>query len=116
MPLVGQTSPRAPKERIGYEVNYGAPRERVGYSVNYDVPRSVKMIERDPFWRMPRNEARLGMLMFGGGVIWATKVQTQTIDFTNIFHLITTPGPLEISAIGLLIWLHAMWRKSIRVR
>lgn len=111
---VSNKIPVPPRERIGYEIDYGAPRERVGYSVNYAAPTSAKHIERESFWRQPRNESRLGLLMFGGGLIWAVKVET--IDISNFFRLLLTPGPLEICAIGLLVWLHAKWRRSIRLK
>jgi len=99
-----------PRERIGYEVNYGA-RERGGYNVS---PAAVGHIEREPFWRRVTTEERFGLLTFGGGAIWAAKVET--IQISNIVHLLLTPGPLEISAIGLLIWLHAKWRRSVTLK
>ncbi len=107
----------APREREGYEVDYGSSRHRVGYNVVYDGPRAAKGIEFESWWKRPVTEARLGLITFGGGLIWSTKIQT--VDFanlSNVFHLLLTPGPLELSAIGLLIWLHAKWRKSVRLR
>ena len=103
-----------PKEREGYAVDYGSSRHRVGYNVVYEGARGGSGIEIEPWWRRPATEARVGLLIFGGGAIWATKVQT--IEMANIFHLLLTPGPLELSAIGLLVWLHAKWRRSVRLR
>jgi hypothetical protein len=94
-------------------VEYGSARHRVGYNA-VDGPRGGRSIDFEPWWKRPATEARLGLLTFGGGAIWATKVQT--IDIFNNFHLLMTPGPLELSGIGLLIWLHAKWRRSVRLR
>lgn len=100
-----------PREREGYEVDYGAPRHRVSYNL---VSCGGPSIEIEPWWKRPATEAQLGLLMFGGGAIWAAKVET--VRLANIFQLLTTTGPVEIAAIGLLVWLHAKWRKSIRVK
>jgi hypothetical protein len=100
-----------PREREGYGVTYGGGR---GYSGSYAAPLAVNNVEYEPFWRRIQTEERLGLLTFGGGLIWTTKVET--VQISNIFHLLMTPGPLELSAIGLLIWIHAKWRRSVRVR
>lgn|SRR5512146_3103200 len=102
------------REREGYEVDYGSARHRVGYNVVYDGPRATKGVEFESWWKRPVTEARLGLITFGGGLIWSTKVET--VQISNIIHLLVTPGPLELSAIGVLIWLHAKWRKSVRLR
>ena len=107
-------SPVAPRERVGYEVDYGAPRHRVGYAVDTASPRAVRHVELEPWWRRVTTEERLGLLIFGGGAIWAAKVET--IQISNFLHLLLTPGPLELSATGVLIWLHAKWRRSVRVK
>jgi hypothetical protein len=115
MPLSPKSRPVPPaREREGYDVDYGPARHRVGYNVVYDGPLAAKGVEIEPWWKRPATEARLGLITFGGGAIWAARVQT--IQIANIFHLLLTPGPLEISAIGLLIWLHAKWRRSVRIR
>jgi hypothetical protein len=28
---------------------------------------------------------------------------------------VTQPGPLEICALGILMWLHAKWRRSLKI-
>ncbi len=88
-------------------------REKLGYNVNYSAPRSVKAIETVPFWRRIRTEERLGALTFWGGVIWAVQIGTR--DISNLFHLVLARGPKEVCAIGVLIWLHAKWRRSVRI-
>lgn len=60
-----------------------------------------------------RAEERFGSLVAAGGTIWM--VYVATVDYSNLLHLrIMPPGPLEVCAIGVLAWLHAKWRRSIR--
>lgn len=88
-------------------------RHRAGYEVNYSTPRSVKSIDRTPFCKRIKTEERFGSLVFWGGVIWAVQIATK--DISNWMHLLLTPGPIEICGIGLLVWLHAKWRRSVRI-
>lgn len=61
-----------------------------------------------------RREERFGSLVAAAGVIWAVYVGTQNYD--SLWHLqVNPPGPLEICALGLLAWLHAKWRRSVKV-
>jgi hypothetical protein len=58
-------------------------------------------------------ESRIGSLVAAIGIIWAAHVSTQ--DFTTLNSLLPLPaGPLEVCGVGVLIWLHAKWRKSAR--
>ena len=59
-------------------------------------------------------EERLGSLGAAAGVTWG--VQVATWHFADRSPLWETPGPLEVTAISLLIWLHAKWRRSVRLR
>jgi hypothetical protein len=105
----------SPQEREGYEVDYSGRNQRVVYSAGAPLPTGRVTLES--WWKRPPTEARLGLLTFGGGMIWATKVQViQTVQFANLFQMLMKPGPLETAAIGLLIWLHAKWRSAVRVR
>ncbi|HEU5452418.1 MAG TPA: hypothetical protein VFU76_10550 [Terriglobales bacterium] len=62
-----------------------------------------------------RAEARIGSIVAGLGLIWAAKVNTY--NFTALPPAVLfPPGPLETSAIGILIWLHAKWRNSVKLR
>jgi len=88
-------------------------RERIGYEVNYAVQRSAKAVEVTPFWRRIKTEERIGSLTFWGGAIWAIQIATK--DISKLIHVLLTPGPLEVCGVGLLIWLHAKWRRSVRV-
>ena len=62
----------------------------------------------------PHLEARLGSLVAAGGVVWTANVATK--NFTNFENIVLPNGPLELCAIGILIWLHAKWRASVTVR
>ncbi len=59
-------------------------------------------------------EERLGSLLAAGGTIWATYVAT--VDYASLWQMqILPPGPMEVCALGVLIWLHAKWRHSTKV-
>jgi hypothetical protein len=59
-------------------------------------------------------EATLGSLVAAGGTIWS--VQEATKGLAELWQLrLLPPGPLEVCAIGILIWLHAKWRRSVNV-
>ena len=62
----------------------------------------------------PHLEARLGSLVAAGGIIWTANLATQ--KFTTFDHILLPTGPLELCAIGILVWLHAKWRASVSVR
>jgi hypothetical protein len=58
------------------------------------------------------NEARIGSLVAAAGVIWTAHAATHS--FTSLSQLFLPVGPLELCAVGALIWLHAKWRRSLR--
>jgi hypothetical protein len=64
--------------------------------------------------RWIRAEERLGSLVAGGGLIWTAHALTTHYEGLTRIGILP-PGPLEICAIGVLIWLHAKWRRSTRV-
>jgi hypothetical protein len=60
-----------------------------------------------------QTEERLGSLISAGGVIWAVSAVTK--DLSSIWRFsILPPGPMEVCAIGILIWLHAKYRRSLK--
>ncbi len=59
-----------------------------------------------------RAEERLGSLMAAAGIIWAVYVSTHNFQGTWDVQLLM-PGPLPVCALGILIWLHAKWRRSL---
>jgi len=59
-------------------------------------------------------EERLGSLITAGGMIWGA--YTATVHFTGALSLdLIPPGPIEVCALGILVWLHAKWRRSTKV-
>ncbi|HLW84219.1 MAG TPA: hypothetical protein VKR60_03330 [Candidatus Sulfotelmatobacter sp.] len=59
-------------------------------------------------------ETRLGSLIAAGGTIWA--VYSATKDYADLWRFqILPPGPVEVCALGILVWLHAKWRRSTKV-
>lgn len=60
-----------------------------------------------------RREERFGSLIAAAGVIWGVYVATH--DYASLWILdISRPGPLEVCALGILAWLHAKWRRSLK--
>ena len=58
-----------------------------------------------------RTEERLGSLVAACGTIWS--VYVGTMDYNNLWRMqFAPPGPIEVCALGILIWLHAKWRRS----
>lgn len=60
-----------------------------------------------------RAEERFGSLVGAAGVIWGVYLATQNYASLWRFDL-TSPGPLEVCALGILAWLHAKWRRSLK--
>ena len=61
-----------------------------------------------------RAEERLASLLAAAGMIWG--VYTATVDYAGLWRLsINPPGPLEVCILGILAWLHAKWRRSVKV-
>jgi hypothetical protein len=62
-----------------------------------------------------RREERIGSLIAGCGVIWAAHLAT--VDYAGLWQLrLLPPGPVEVCALGILIWLHAKWRSTTKVK
>jgi hypothetical protein len=60
-----------------------------------------------------RTEVRLASLIAAGGMIWA--IYVATVDYNDLWHMkIMPPGPVEVCALGVLMWLHAKWRRSLK--
>jgi hypothetical protein len=72
-----------------------------------------KANERQFFLRI-RTEELFGSLLAAAGTIWATYVATS--DYASLWRTqIMPPGPVEVCALGILVWLHAKWRRSMKV-
>ena len=90
--------------------------EREGYSqhrpqVAYAPAKSLAGLQA-PKWL--HWEERIGSLGAGLGVIWGVHVSATHPGIMDA--LWETTGPLELCAISTLIWLHAKWRRSTRLR
>jgi hypothetical protein len=57
-------------------------------------------------------EERIASLVSAAGVIWA--VQVATTSATPAPAMVFPVGPVEVCAIGILLWIHAKWRRSVR--
>ena len=56
---------------------------------------------------------RLASLLAAGGKIWA--VYVASVDYASLLTLrIMPPGPIEVCGLGILAWLHAKWRRSLK--
>ena len=62
-------------------------------------------------------EKQIGSLGISAGLIWAAYIGTSNVtQFKAIFtNLLYTTGPLQLIGISALIWLHAIYRKSVGV-
>jgi hypothetical protein len=59
-------------------------------------------------------EERLGSLIAAGGMIWGA--YAATVDYAGVLSFeIVRAGPMEVCGLGILIWLHAKWRRSTKV-
>ena len=62
-----------------------------------------------PYW-----QAVLGCLVAAGGVVWAARLVTN--NFTSVQTIQIPPGgPMEVAALGVVIWLHAKFRMHTSV-
>jgi hypothetical protein len=59
-------------------------------------------------------EETLGSLITAGGMIWGAYVATKNFAGVVTFDLVP-PGPIEACALGILVWLHAKWRRSTKI-
>jgi hypothetical protein len=60
-----------------------------------------------------RWEERLASLIAAGGTMWA--VYVATVDYTALWQMkIMPPGLVEVCGLGILMWLHAKWRRSMK--
>jgi hypothetical protein len=87
--------------------------DREGYRGHHGQIRARSISSSARGFRI-RTQERLGCLISAAGVIWA--VNEATKDFAGLWKFsVLPPGPLEVCAIGILIWLHAKWRRSLTI-
>jgi hypothetical protein len=114
-PTTSERRAQPPRVSLGAADHW--PVEREGYGK--DIPIAYAPLNRQrsapQLRRWIRAEERLGSLIAGGGTIWTAYAVTN--HYAGITRIgILPPGPLEVCAIGILIWLHAKWRKSVQTR
>jgi len=56
-------------------------------------------------------EEQIASLLGAGGLVLT--VYTGTQHFTSVQNIVLPLGPLEICAGGVLLWLHAKWRRAV---
>lgn len=65
---------------------------------------------------------RLGSLVAGGGVIYASYLATRNIPTDQLWAassahaILSETGPMEACALGIIIWIYAKWRRNVVVR
>ena len=65
---------------------------------------------------------RIGCLMAGGGIAWAVYVFTEHADLSEMFvvsgfiKIFNQTGPMEVCALGIVLWLWGKWKRSVAVR
>ena len=60
----------------------------------------------------PHLETQLGSLIAGGGIVWIAVIALPQIS--SPAGLTLPAGPMEVCGLGIMIWLHAKWRGSVR--
>ena len=100
-------TPRSTRTKNGREE---WPFEREGYA-DLHRPAYATAPKLDLHYVSPsvRIEEFLGSLISGGAAIWAAWIATA--NGVNPAALITDPRPMELLGVGLLVWLHAKWRR-----
>lgn len=93
------------------------PAEREGYSGIQSV--AYAPVRQSPSLKQRRGlpieiQERMSTLIVVAGIIAAAHAAIS--DFSGVLRLdLFPPGPLEICALGALIWLHAKWRRLVRL-
>jgi hypothetical protein len=65
---------------------------------------------------------RLGSLVAGGGITYATYLGTKDIPMDSVWAvssasaILHETGPIELCALGIIVWIYAKWRKTVVVR
>jgi len=60
-----------------------------------------------------RFEERMASLVAAGGLIWAAKIAAAS--YSQMPAVAFPLPPLEVCFIGVAMWLHAKWRRSVRL-
>jgi hypothetical protein len=77
------------------------------------VPKTASKPKGERHLLSIRAEERFGSLLAAAGMIWAAYVAS--VDYASLLQLrIMPPGPIEVCGLGILAWLHAKWRRSLK--
>jgi hypothetical protein len=60
-------------------------------------------------------EERIASLIAAGGLIWAVRLSTAGVNLTALDRTQLPMNAIYVTAIGVVIWLHAKWRRSTNV-
>src|SRR5215471_14547716 len=104
-----------PRSQRGGWKNRGEewPYEREGYSDTLQVAyAAAPMKETEERSHKGRLEAFLGSLLTGCGAIWAAQVASSSGFSPTALTL--NSHPIELTAVGILIWLHGKYRKTAK--
>lgn len=58
-------------------------------------------------------EERIASLIAAGGLLWCVHIITQ--NFTAIEKIQLPMNAVYVTGIGVVIWLHAKWRRSVDI-
>ncbi len=91
------------------------PAEREGFSEQLrPAYAAVRFTPSPPRRRWVRLEESAGALIAGAGLCWAADAVGR--EFALVLRFGIWPaGPLELCACGILVWMHAKWRRSVRL-
>ena len=110
-----KTNPRSVSRRTRSEKDLW-PVEREGYSdvhcMAYASVRQTALLKQRR-WLPIETQERMSTLIVVAGMIAAAHAAIS--DSSGVLRLrLFPPGPMEICAIGVLIWLHAKWRRLVK--
>jgi len=88
------------------------PKEREGYAEPLrPAYAAVRCTPTPRHSSSVKTEERIGAVIAGAGLCWA--VNAAAHQFAAVSRVgVWPPGPLELCAAGILIWMHAKWRRS----
>jgi hypothetical protein len=101
-------------ERPGYEIPSPIGR-RSAYAVSGAGEDAAGRIDFDPWWKKTHTESCFGLLILAVGLYWSSTVEALTPTFETFSYLLIHRNPMKVFALGFVLWLHAKWRRSVRV-
>jgi len=102
-------------DEVGWERREGYLNSSNRFVPVVEVPKPARNAKTHTGLVSIRAQEHLGSLIAAGGTVWAVYVST-TVDSANLWRMqIMPPGPVEVCALGILAWLHAKWRRSMKV-